>query len=389
MRYLVLVTLALLTGLGLGAASAVLKARGTAWDGNPAGLRSPESPFAPSDGVPKVVVQQTEYKFGSMEPGKEGSHDFTLSNQGTGRLMLVTGSTSCSCALSKLEKTELKPGESTKVTLTWRSKDYAGPYKQTATILTSDRGRPEVTFTVVGEVSQMVRADPPALVFTSLTDGQEANGQVRLLSAFASPPLEVLDHKLSDQATARCFTVRFEPAAPTEEEKKKGFRSACLLRVTAKPGLPQGPFEQTILLRLNQEAHPALAVTVKGVVGSDIAIAGRGWNPDRKILDIGPVGNREAIQRQLVLLVRGSHAREVRFKCLKCDPDFLQVSLGETKVADDGAVSRTSLVVEIPKGSPPVNRLGTDQRPAGEILLETTHPQVPRLRIMVGLAIEE
>ena len=65
------------------------------------------------------------------------------------------------------------------------------------------------------------------------------------------------------------------------------------------------------------------------------------------------------------------------------------MSLGQPSEINHGAVVETPLVIEIPPGSPAVNRLGSDQGKLGEIILETTHPRVPKVRILVRLAVEK
>ena len=44
-------------------------------------------------------------------------------------------------------------------------------------------------------------------------------------------------------------------------------------------------------------------------------------------------------------------------------------------------------MIEIPPGSPTVDCLGSEQGKLGEIILESTHPQVPKLRILVRFAV--
>jgi hypothetical protein len=68
------------------------------------------------------------------------------------------------------------------------------------------------------------------------------------------------------------------------------------------------------------------------------------------------------------------------------------VNLGKTTVADTGALSQTELFIEIPASKTlgkkaPANYLGGEKGKPGEILLETTHPQVQSLRIRVRFAV--
>jgi hypothetical protein len=44
--------------------------------------------------------------------------------------------------------------------------------------------------------------------------------------------------------------------------------------------------------------------------------------------------------------------------------------------------------VEVPAGTPPMVRLGTEQGSVGRIILGTTHPTVPQLELRVRFAVE-
>lgn len=386
------VLLAILLGVAVGVGTARLRARYASWDGDPAEVRvsgaRPTGPVAPTPGAPKVVVDREQHDFGTMDASEEGSHEFVFTNAGTGPLRLSLGSNSCRCTVTVLDKNEIPSGKSTKVSVKWKAKEVIGAYRQTARISTNDPNRPQVDLTIVGEMTVAVRCDPPELVFSRISISQSATGQVRLLCNLPRPPLEVLDFKLSDQDTARCFRVTYEPMSQEQIRKEKGAKSGVLLRVDVKPGLPQGSFQQTIRLRTNLESDPAVVIPIKGDIASDITVAGSGWDADLGLLAVGTVSSREGAQRRLILIVRGPHCREVKFKPVRVVPEFLQVQLGEPSPIGTGNVVQTPLVVQIPKGSRPANHLGSEQGKLGQILLETTHPQVPRLRILVRFAVE-
>lgn len=120
-------------------------------------------------------------------------------------------------------------------------------------------------------------------------------------------PLQILDHKLADQATARYFEVVHQPLSPSELREEPGARSGVLLRVTVKPGLPEKAFQQTILIRTNLESNPAFALPISGAVGGDISVAGPGWDALKGELTFEATGAQQGAQRRLTLSVRGPH----------------------------------------------------------------------------------
>jgi hypothetical protein len=138
---------------------------------------------------------------------------------------------------------------------------------------------------------------------------------------------------------------------------------------------------------LKTSAGSSLTLPVEGSVGSEIAVVGHGWDPDTGILSIGEIAGGAGASRQLMLVVRGPLRREVKFKTQRIKPDVLKVLLGPPHEINNGVVVQIPLRIEIPAGSPPANHLGSEQGKLGEILLETSHPQVPTLRILVRFAI--
>ena len=206
---------------------------------------------------------------------------------------------------------------------------------------------------------------------------------------YLDKPLEILDYKLSDQRTAEQFEVTFTSLSSDQLHNEVGARSGCLVKVTVKPGLPQGAFRQRILIRTNLEKTPTVVLPVEGTIGSDISIAGRGWDNQTGILSLGTINGREGAQRRLLLIVRGPHRKEVKFKPDRIVPELLKVQLGEATPIGNGEAIQTPLIIQIPKGSRSANHLGTEQGKLAEITILTSHPKVPVLRILLRFVIQE
>jgi hypothetical protein len=389
MRTLLLCTLAIVLGVALGVGTATLRIRSAPWSMkiDEGVKKAPAVTAAPPSGpTAKAVVDKADYDFGSRDiETSSGSHEFVFANKGDGPLELKNGGTSCRCTMSELAEEKIPPGGSTKVTITWKPVEKPGPYQQTAKILTNDPARPEIALTISGRVTAAMRFSPTELVFSQLSVGDSATAQSRLY-CYLDTPLKILGHKWSNAATASYYEMTQTPLSPTELKEEPTARSGANVKVNVKGGMPQGPIHQKLLLQTNLPSSPTLAI--EGSIGSEIAIAGRGWDPDTGILNIGEVVSRAGVERKLLLIVRGQGRKGVKFTPQRIEPDMLHVSVGEPHEINKGAVVQVPLQVAIPPGSPPVNRLGTDQGRLGEIILETTYPQVPKLRILVRFAIE-
>ncbi|HEX9251346.1 MAG TPA: DUF1573 domain-containing protein [Ignavibacteriaceae bacterium] len=109
--------------------------------------------------APKVGVQQPNYDFGTINQGVVVSHSFVVSNNGGDLLKILDVKAACGCTAAKPEKSELKPGESTNIAVSFNSKGRKGPQTKTVTVTTNDSEKPQVTFTftcnvVVKEVNE-------------------------------------------------------------------------------------------------------------------------------------------------------------------------------------------------------------------------------------------
>ncbi len=381
----------ILLGIALGVGRSVLRMGTAPWhpdlvagqDGNlPGQIGNP-----PHGGpLPKVVAEQTDYDFGALDMTAKGSHDFILRNAGDAPLRLVSGGTSCRCTLSKLGQEEIPPGGSTKVTITWKPIDKAGPYKQTAKILTNDPARPRVTLSISGRITVALQLSPPELVLSGMSSGEASSASARLV-CYLGQPLRVTGQEWSEAATARYFEAAVRPLTPAELKEFPTAQSGSLVTVTVKAGLPQGPFRQNLRFQTNLASAPTMTLPVQGIIGSQIAVVGPGWDPDIGLLTLGAVPSRSGAKRRLMLVVRGPLRGQVAFKAVQVSPSLLRVSLGEKYEINHGVVVATSLMIEIPPGSPTVDHLGSEQGKLGEIILESTHPQVPKLRILVRFAV--
>ena len=139
---------------------------------------------SPTRSGPRVAVDREEHNFGKADVGVTGRHPFVFTNTGNEPLVLSQGRSTCGCCTcvcaAQLPQGAISPGRSAKVTLEWKSKLYVGPFRQTATILTNDPDRREVTLLIVGRFAGPVGVVPLQLSFNSLRTGHAATADVRL-----------------------------------------------------------------------------------------------------------------------------------------------------------------------------------------------------------------
>jgi hypothetical protein len=391
MKTIFWVALALLFGIGIGIATAYVRLTATPWEGLPSVGQTghvSSSHSSSQDSDPKLVIDQAEYNFGSMDLDGKGTHDFVVHNRGAAMLKLTKGGTSCRCAVSNLERESLLPGESEKITLEYKPTAIPGPYNQTATFYSNDPSQPRFTLSVKGKLTAAIRAVPAELVFSRASATETTSGQVRVY-CYRPTRIEIRELRWSDPKLAEYFESKLTPLGRDALDEEKEAQSGYQLDVTIKPGLPQGPFQQKILLTTNLPEKPKLTLPIGGKICSDISIWGQGWNDENDVLLIGTLKSRETCRRRLLLIVRGPHRKGVTFRVAQPVPEPLKVALGQTVELNNGKISQTPLTIEIPQGSRPVNHLGQDRTNWAKITLETTHPQIPHVPIFVQFAVEE
>jgi len=391
----VVVVLAALVGISSGAGIAIWRDKALPWDGTPQGAKGRLTPVEaakltpqdqPSDGIPEVVVDHETHEFGVLNAGSTGTHDFIFTNKGTGTLRLTKGHTTCKCTMANLSTAEVPKGESTKVRLEFKGKGFAGPYKQTATVITNDPKRPRVELTVNGRIVPILRAVPEEIVFSSATAGQTSTATFDLFG-YNPTPVKITSHECLEKNTASSFDVKIDPMKPEEVAKEQGAKSGVRVLVSLKPGLPLGTFKQTIRLHTNLADAEHHDVEVRGNVVSDLVIVGADWDEENSLLSIGTVTGKEETSRRLILIARGPDRDKVQLKVAEKSPDLLKVDFDPPKeVSKD--LRQLPIVVRIPKGTPPADHLGSETAKVGRIVLETNHPQAPKVLIRVRFAVQ-
>jgi hypothetical protein len=337
---------------------------------------------------PKVLVDAPIHDFGAVERDTKATHVFKITNLGNAPLELEAGETTCTrCTITKLEKTHVAPGETADVKVEYLTTQSQPRFRQHATILTNDPEHPTVDLTIVGIVTSRYRVVPDNLVLSKVSANESKTVEIQIYG-FVSEEVGLEKYEFTDQKSADHFELTTLPM-PRDQLAIPDARSGLRVLVTLKPGLPLGPIRQTIRLELKMPGYatnPVVEVPMEGTVDSDISIAGRGWNADAGRLLIGEVKSGDGAHRDLLLLLRGPHGRDVEIKPVKVEPSWLKVTLGEPTELTSG-VSQRTLTIEIPPGTPPANHLGGPQGKSAQVILETTHPLVKQIVLYVQFVV--
>jgi hypothetical protein len=302
--------------------------------------------------------------------------------------VLAAGEKSCNC-MSDLTDTTIPPGNTAKVTLRWDAKGEAREFHETANVLSNDPDHPVVQLVIRGWVTQRLRAMPTSVTFGQVSSSDGATAQFDLFSYY-DDELEIVSHEWVDPETAGFFDARWEPLPAARISQEPHAQDGVRVLLTLKSGLPLGRINQTIRLTTNLSEAPPVEVPLGGKVASDVSIfASREiYNADLNLLKLGIVRTTERKVARLSVWVRGPGREDVTIAVGEVVPDLLDVRLGEPKRVNRGNVIMYSLTVTIPRGSPPVSRLGSEKGELGRIVIKTSHPQAPEIPIRVRFAVQ-
>jgi hypothetical protein len=106
----------------------------------------------------KISFESPVFDFGTVNQGDKIEHDFIFSNKGKSDLIIRNTRASCGCTVGTPEKSTLKPGESSKIHVTFNTAGKSGQQSKTVTITCNDPANASAIITVTGKVE--VKTDP-------------------------------------------------------------------------------------------------------------------------------------------------------------------------------------------------------------------------------------
>ena len=346
---------------------------------------------------PQLETDGTVHEFGRVAVGGSGSHEFTIRNTGDAPLVLTKGATSCTCTVSDFSGSgagdgssrTVPPGSSTTVRIEWKGKGGGGPFRQQATILTNDPKRPEVAFSIEGQVVPLWKAEPSVIALTGLSASSPTETTAALFT-FGASPAELIDCRVVADQLTDLVTVSAEPLPPDTVEGETGATGGFGLTLQLAAGLPLGKLRGDVetILRLDGE-ELTITIPLEGTVTGDFTVVGQAWDKRAKAVRLGTVSRREGLVTKLFVMAKGPGRDQVRPAVKEVIPAGLGVEVAPPQPIGDGDLIRIGVTLSISSEAPTANNLCTEAATAGKIVLETGHPDTPELTIPVCVAIAE
>jgi hypothetical protein len=154
--------------------------------------------------------------------------------------------------------------------------------------------------------------------------------------------------------------------------------------------MPTGQFQQILKMVARVEGHEdtTLELPVEGRVAGAISVLGTQDATEHGFLSGGRVSSDKGKTWQLKVMVKGPQHADVKLTIDSIDPEkHLTATLGEPMSLGDN-ITMHPLTVSVPKGAPPIVRLGNEQGDAGQIVIKTTHPLSKEVLLLVRFAVE-
>ena len=323
------------------------------------------------------------------------THAFRVQNLGTRQLHIEVGSTTCKCTVGDLTANDIAPGSEAEVNLEWEAKSAPGPFRHGATLLTNDPENSQIELSVEGTVVESTTMIPSQLFFGNVHAGKTKHAELYLM-AFLQEELKILSYHLGDEKSSERIQVVIEPC-PVSELPNSEAHAGVRVRATLQADYTLGPIHDWLTVETNlapadgvgeavQDRVRKFNIPIVANVIGDISIFGSGWIAKRGLLKMGMIDSKRGKQSRLNIAIRGDHAAATELEIAGVEPKELRASLGARRVMGDRLV-HVPLVVEVPAGTRAMTRRGEAFDEVAEIVISTSHPETPELRLRVIFAV--
>ncbi len=319
---------------------------------------------------PKIAFDETTYAFGRMAVDADNEHTFVIRNEGEADLILKEGKPTCKCTKFAIESKVLKPGEETKLVMTWHAgKTPDRAFRHGGPVYTNDPKNAEASFTVEGAIDMPVELLPNLWSVGNISLGKTGT----LRAGIASRLTDQLEIDSIESPSGK-VTVKISPMNAEEiasEKWEKGFR----LEIEVAADIPPGKFEEDIKINLkgiDQVPFVTAKLTARKY-GSFILqpLDGTLFVPDKMVLQLGQFPASEGRYVKLLLIVDEKDMTEpFQITDIEADPPFLKASL-EPLGTSTGTVHRYAIEISVPPGRPHVQKTDTKR---GHMTIHTNHP---------------
>jgi Protein of unknown function (DUF1573) len=337
--------------------------------------------------APVAVVNESEvFHFGTMNVDTKKSHTFIIKNNGTAPLVLTKGHTSCKCTLSELNAGEVAPGKTAEVNLEWHPPGATEEFEQSAEIQTNDPQRPRIQLIVRGRVLDALKLDPATLTVGDVSVNDTHTFETTLWS-YRTESFQLESWEFDEAPTAPFFSLQAVPVSADELKLQPDAKAGWKVQISLKQGAPLGAISQKVILKHNVADVAPLSLTITGKGVGDITVISPLYVADKDYLELGNVVRSQGFQTKIYLLAKGPRREGMKLSVLEVDPAAaLQVKIGEPSRPSEKSIL-WPVEIQIPAGSEPISRIGSEIGKLAKITLATNDTVTPQVVLRVRVAV--
>lgn len=361
---------------------------------------------------PKVVIDETSHDFGLMEVGQNGSHVFTIRNEGEGVLTLLARieDTTCQCTFGELGddgNAELQPGESTPVNVKWKIKSAKKIFMHAAIVRTNDPEYMDIRIEIIGEVGRrlvilpsldwglgIIRDSPVEKIGSLYSEIVDEFKVVKIesdspyLTSKTTPLAEdELRELLADPAVeqtreSQAMSTGGGAIKPGEKEStlvvpKCGYRFQVML----SNEMPIGQFRGSLTIHIDESKDPYTIYVTGNRLGpiEVFATYKSQWYSKIMTLQMGDFLAKEGRTSKAILVLKNCK-KEIEILDAKFDSNILDFRYEIDPETVGQETQRFQLTFEVPPGKLPMVRPIAKPVP---IRLTTSHPSAQSFSIGV------
>ncbi len=333
---------------------------------------------ANSDGpMPKAVIDETSYEFGTMGVGKTMSHKFVVRNEGDAPLRLKKGESTCKCTVAELENEELAPGASVEIDLEWHPISPDPLFQQTAKIHTSDPNMTEISLTILGTVDSPIVPLPTSVWDLGEFNVEEESATIK--TQLVSRQLEAFE--ITNAAPATPNIVCKWDAMTAGELEEQDFKSGYNVTVTVTAPFVVGPLESSVKFDIKAEGADdeevnEVDVSINGIARGPLKlrpISPNGvWFQQRQLFSINSFTASDGTTAKYSVIARGLDDGKLEITGFE-GPDNVEFKLTHQ--------SRAFYWLEVTIKPGPSRLVGSNEPLKFKIL--TSHPTMPEWEVQL------
>lgn len=285
----------------------------------PAGLKAPAAGAAEEQKGPLKFESKSVY-FGRVKEGEKVEVEFPVSNV-SDKVVKITVKPSCGCTAATNNPSEIKPGENTKLHVTFDSKGRVGEAHKSVTVMTDDPEFGSYSLSFNGKVYTDIYLKEQSLDMGRIHAGESATKEFRVISTLADP----LTFSKIEASDAR-LQVKLKDQKPFESKEEKG--TEYVFEATIGKDYPiTNTLSNLVTITPDGEGRQPLRLSVRGMVVGDVMA-----QPERYFFNV-PVGTEQS--RDVRISATGGKAFTIEgFKTQNPDDNLT------FKITDDGKESK-------------------------------------------------